>query len=192
MRGLTPRESRLVALGLLVGAVTLVYGLIVQPLIDGFADRATEHEELTAEYRRGGRVLDGAAGWRAAAAAQTESAPRFALLAEDAPAAAQQLRDLLEASFTGAGAKIRSSGERPAPRPDWVGAGLELEASQPQVHEALQNLAAEHPQVVVDMLSLAALRNDDVGAVPRLAVRLEVSAPVSIRAPAAQGDGTQP
>ena len=181
MRALTPRESRLVAVGLLVAVVVGFLGLVVQPLVEGFVARAEERADLQAEYARNARVLDGAAGWRAAAARQAETAPAFALVAEDTSTASEALRALLGEVFGQPGSQIRNIGEQAAPRPGWAGAGVEAEMAQPQLYEGLLRLAREHPAVVVDGLSIAVLRNDDVGAVPRLSVRMEVSAPVALR-----------
>ncbi|PWR24641.1 type II secretion system protein GspM [Zavarzinia aquatilis] len=181
MRRLNPRESRLVALGLLIAVVVGILGLVVQPLAEGFVARAEERADLEAEYARNARVLDGAAGWRAAAARQAETAPAFALAAEDASGATEALRSLLAEVFGQPGSQIRNVGEQAAPRPGWAGAGLEAEMAQPQLYEGLLRLARDNPAVVIDGLSIAVLRNDDVGAAPRLSVRMEVSAPVTLR-----------
>ena len=188
MRALTPRESRLVATGLLVAAVVGVLGLVVQPLAEGFVARAEERADLEAEYARNARVLDGAAGWRAAATRQAETAPAFALAAADASGATEALRTLLSEVFGQPGSQIRNVGEQAAPRPGWAGAGLEAEMAQPQLYAGLLRLARDHPAVVIDGLSIAALHNGDIGAAPRLSVRMEVSAPVVLR----PADGAAP
>ncbi|MCW0182023.1 type II secretion system protein GspM [Zavarzinia sp.] len=192
MRALSARESRLVAIGLLVAVLLGILGLVVQPLAEGFLSRAEERADLEAEYQRNARLLDGAAGWRAAAARQAETAPSFTLAAEDMPAATENLRGLLGEVFTEAGSQVRTVSEQAAPRPGWAGAGLEAEMALPQLHDALSRLAREHPPVIVDGISVTTLRNDDIGAAPRISVRIEVSAPTALRpaegAPAADGN----
>lgn len=183
MKSLSPRERRLVALGILVALIVGVLGLVVQPIADGFIERAAEREDLLAEYERNARVLDGTAAWRELAGRQAGDAATFALIAEDGPGAVSALQSRLGDVLSQEGATVRSVGERDAMRPDWVRVGAEVEMTLSQLYRSLERLEREDPYVLVESLAIAADRTTAIGEPSRLSVRLEIAAPIVVRPP---------
>ncbi|MEI9932269.1 MAG: type II secretion system protein GspM [Rhizomicrobium sp.] len=57
MRPLEPRERQIVALGILVLALVIVWFGLIQPVIGGFIGRAQERSELTGTYKRNAHIL---------------------------------------------------------------------------------------------------------------------------------------
>lgn len=193
MKPLSPRERRLIALGLAVAAIVLVQGFVVQPIVEGFVDRASAREELEAEYQRNARILDGAVAWRELASRQAETMPNFALVADDAPSALNILQTRLSDVLSQEGGTIRSVGEREASRADRVGVGADAEMTLPQLFRSLARLEHEDPYVLVDSLAIAAVREGGTDGAIRLSVRLEISAPILVRPPeAGEAPGTAP
>ncbi|HEY5046412.1 MAG TPA: hypothetical protein VII49_00140, partial [Rhizomicrobium sp.] len=59
MRQLAPRESRMVAVGILVAAIAGGWLLLVNPVVEGFSDRANARQTLLETYARNQRILSG-------------------------------------------------------------------------------------------------------------------------------------
>jgi len=59
MRPLQPRERQIVAVGILILVIAIVWFGLVQPIIGGFISRAEERNDLLAAYQRNERVLTG-------------------------------------------------------------------------------------------------------------------------------------
>lgn len=109
MRELSPRESRLIAVGLLILALLLIDLVIVQPLIDGFADRAKQREELLVRYAANNRTIAAIPRLSRQAANRDKQTARYTLVAADAAAASDALRDRVQTAANVAGAEFRGS-----------------------------------------------------------------------------------
>ncbi|MFK9781021.1 hypothetical protein ACJEM9_24915, partial [Escherichia coli] len=57
MRALSPREARLVAVLILIALIALVQGLVIGPIISGFAARSAERADLTLRYAANDRMI---------------------------------------------------------------------------------------------------------------------------------------
>ncbi len=180
MKTLSSRERRLVALGLALAVVVLVADGVVWPLIDGFVGRAAEREQLQNEFRRNSRIIESAATWRDQAGRQAQSAGQFALLGDDRATAVEALASQLRDIATDVGGVVHAIAERDAGAPDRIGVTADAEFTMPQVYSCLSRLAHEGPYVLVESFAVTA-GPPAAGGPVRLAVRLEVSAPVVLR-----------
>lgn len=184
MRRLTARERKLVAVGLLMAAIAVVWLGIVSPLIGGFFDRADQRKALLQTYVRDRRVLAGIPAWRAQADEQRRSAARFAVLASSQAQATELLKERLTRLAADEGGVVKAvqdtqiDAAAPAVR---VRADLQLTLSQ--LYESLKRLETEEPYVVVEYLSVDAVHASETAGAAPLDVRMEVSADWRAAAP---------
>ena len=173
---LSLRERRLVAIGLLVAAVSLVWLLITAPLIDGFTGRAAARSELLLRYERDARTVAQLASVRRAAEYQRRTCSGFVLVAATSLAAADRLKDRLGETIASAGGELRSVEDLASMTPGQVRARLDARLSPRQLSAVLTRLTRDPPLLVFDSLTVAA---DQAFATSRsgpMDVRLEVTA----------------
>lgn len=177
MRPLATRERRLVAIGLLVAALALVYLIVISPLVGGFLDRAAERQALIANYQRDQRVMASIPMWRRTAETQRVTAQRFSLTAPSEQLAVEALKERLARLATEEGFQITAMQDLEADAPTGQArVRADLQLSLTQLNESLKRLETEGPYVV-EYLSVSADRALATGRSSRLVVRLEVSAP---------------
>ena len=177
MRPLSDREQKLVAIGLLVLVLAVVWLGAVSPILAGFSERAQERERLMATYSRNQRVLAGFPVWRGQLDRQARDAGRYAILAPTDAAGSDLLRERLTALFTPLGAEITSVQDLAADaRKGWVAARIDLRLTEAQLKTGLERLENEEPYVVVDYFAVAAERAFETGRAGPVDVRIDVSA----------------
>lgn len=177
MRSLSPRERRLIAIGLLLLAVGLFWFAVVGPLVSGFSSRAAERRLLQATLQRDQRVVDSLPVWRNAAVEQARSAPRFAIVAPSEQAAVDILKDRLEKVAVDQGFTLSSVQDMQAEAaPGEVKVRAVMELTLTQLYETLRRIEGEGAYVVVDFLSVNADRALVAGHSAPLAVRIELRA----------------
>ncbi len=177
MKPLTPRERRLVALGLLVLAIGVVWLVLIGPLAGGFLDRAQERRDLQAAYQRNQRLISSLPALRAAAEAQRRNAPRFALSAPSQALAAEALKERLQRLATEGGFAITGVEDLQAEAPAGaVKLRADLTLTLSQLYETIKRLQSEDAYVVVDYFAVTADRSLAAGRLAPLDVRLELSA----------------
>ena len=93
MRPLSARERRLVAIGILLAALALVYFVVIGPFIGGFIDRADQKKTLAQTYERNQRAMALIPMWRKAAETQRRGAQRFVLSANSEQLAIEALKE---------------------------------------------------------------------------------------------------
>ncbi len=108
MTSLSDRERRLVALLILVAAITLAWLAVASPIIAGFEARAAERERLALVQASNQRLIDNVARLRRQAEAQKTDMARFHVIAPTAEAAAEQLKDRVSTLMSEAGAEVRA------------------------------------------------------------------------------------
>ena len=176
MRPLTARERRLVALGLLVLAVGLLWLLVIGPLVGGFFDRAQERRDLWATQRRNERLIASLPALRASAEAQRRLTPRFAIAAPSEAAASEAFKDHIRRVATDEGFTIKGIEDLPADGPAGaVKLRTDLTLTLNQLYETVRRLQSEDAYVVVDYLSITADRSLAAGRLAPLDVRLELT-----------------
>lgn len=176
MRPLTARERRLVALGLLVLAIGLLWLVVIGPLVGGFFERAQDRRDLWAAQRRNERLIASMSALRATAEAQARLAPRFALGASSEAAASEAFKDRLRRLATDEGFTIKGVEDLPADGPPGdVKVRADLTLTLNQLYETVRRLQSEDAYVVVDYLSVTADRSLAAGRLSPLDVRLELT-----------------
>jgi general secretion pathway protein M len=177
MNPLTPRERRILALGLLVMALALVWLAVIQPLAGGFIDRARQRQDLAGAYHRNARLIASLPALRAQAEAQRALAPRFAILAPSAPAATQAFMDRLRHLAADEGIAVKGMEDLQADAPAGaVKLRADLTLTLTQLYELIRRLQSEDAYVAIDYLSVSADRSFAAGRLNPLDVRLELSA----------------
>ncbi len=115
MRSLSARERKIVAVGLLVLLVLVVWALVVAPLIDGAMQRSQQRALLMATYERNARLINAIPAQRRKAEQMKPLVQRFAIGGNSAEAARKRLQEQLRAAFPRPAA--RSPRARTARRP---------------------------------------------------------------------------
>jgi general secretion pathway protein M len=177
VRPLQPRERRLVAVGVLVALLALVWFIILGPFIGGFFSRADERRQLADEYQRNQRVMAQARTWRIAAAAQRADAGRFSIQAPSEALAAEALKSRLARLAADEGFTVSAVSDLLADAPPGkVRMRADLQLTLTQLYESLRRLETEGTYVVVEYLAVSADRAVSTGRSAPLAVRLEITA----------------
>lgn len=177
MRELSPRERRLVALGLLVLAVALVWLVIIGPLVGGFFDRAAEKKRLAETYQVNARLISSLPALRATAAAQRGGGARFAIAAPSETLAAEALKQRLQHIAADQGYKVAAVEDLQADAPaGTVKLRADVTLNLTQLYETIRRLETEDAYVVIDYLSVTADRSLALGRLAPLDVRVELTA----------------
>lgn len=176
MRALTPRERKLVALAIALMLLTACWLVVVEPVIDGISDRATQREQLRAEYARDLRLAAGFETWRGQLAEQKSSADRFAIGGATQQLAAGTLSTRIQRLVLEAGGTVKSlqTVDDASSEEVRVRAGVQL--TMEQLYRTLKQLEVGVPYVVVEYLSVGADNALQSGHLGPMDVRLEVSA----------------
>lgn len=155
MASLSLRERRLIALLMLVGALALLWLIVINPIATGFADRAAERERLMQIYAANSRLIDRIATLRKLAEAQRRDIARFRIVAPNLVAANEILKSRLSDAITNAGGQTRTVQEIEA-APGRVGAIIEARLTLAQLLAALDALQNRPPLLVLSSLSISA------------------------------------
>lgn len=177
MRPLSPRERRVVAIGLLVLAIAILWIALVQPIATSFAGRAEQREQLALRYAQNERLIGRIAALRRTAEAQRRQASAFAIAAPNAEQASERLKERLAASLLKAGGELRSS-ESVEARPGWVRASISAVVSNDQLVAWLGQLSNEPPYLAMESLTIGADRAINSNQLDLLDVKLEASIPL--------------
>ena len=176
MKPLTKRERSLVAVGLLVLALGLVWLLVIGPLVGGFFDRAEQRRELRATYARNTRLVASIPVLRAEAEAQAATASRFATTAPSQALAVEALKERLQRLSTDQGFILKTVDDLQSDTPRGsIKLRADLTLTLSQLCETLRRLQSEDAYVVIDSLSISADRSFAAGRLEPLDVRIEVS-----------------
>lgn len=177
MRTVSPRESRLIAVLVLIALVAVAQALIVGPLVAGFAARAAERTELATRYAANDRMIAAIPRLRRQAETRTRAMQAFALHASDPAQATELLRDRLQAQITAVGGDFRGSEDLTAPAGS-AACRIRARLSSEQLARLLVLAQNARPALVVSSLVVGA---DDALVAARAAtldVQLDVSIPV--------------
>ncbi len=177
MRPLAPRERKLVAVGLLIGAVAAAWLGVAAPLIGGFKARAERREQLLTRYRNGQRLLAAIPVLRTEAQAARQSSAVYRITAPSDGLAADALKRRLAASLTEAGGAVSAVQQVQTDIPaGWISVRADAQINLTQLDASIRRLENESPYVVVEYVSLGADRALQSGRSAPLDVRLQVSA----------------
>lgn len=177
MRKLSVRESRLVAVLILVAAVALVALVVIGPIVDGFRDRAQKREQLGQQFLINERRIASLNVLQREAVRQDDAIRGMFLSAPDADEAGEALREQIEGVAQAAKVNIKATEAMQGAEDDWVRAALEVQVTDAQLIDLLARINTIKPGVVVDSVAVTAadaltnLESDT------LDVRIEASAP---------------
>ena len=175
MTRLSPRERRLVALLLLVASVAVLWLAVVSPIIDGFAARAADRQRLAALYANNSRLIASIGRLRTLVARQRADQAIFRIIAQNALAADEILKERLTDTVSKVGGRTRSVQEASA-GPSEARAWVEARMSLPQLSATLAELENETPLLALKSLSVAANQTASDSQADLLDVRIEASA----------------
>jgi hypothetical protein len=177
MRTLSPRERRLVAIGVLAGLVGLVWLAVVGPVVGGFQARDAQRQAALDRHERNQRLLAGLPAMRAALAEQRRSSRLFKITAPNQASAVEALKQRLVASLSQEGGVVGAAEEVRADVPaGWVSVRADATMTLTQLNASLRRIENETPYVVVEYASISAEQSIRTGQPGPLAVRLQISA----------------
>lgn len=176
MRALSPRERRLIAIGLAVLVVALVWLFILAPLITGFADRAAQRDMLTAAYERNSRLINAIPAQRRRAEKQGALKESFFLAAPNATIARDKLRERLRSDFAAAGGVVSAVQDVPSPAGS-VRAWVQGRITLPRLQALLGTIDTSPPYLIIETLRISADTALETGRLDTLDIRLEASVP---------------
>ena len=175
MRVLAPRERRLIALGLLVLALAMVWLVAVRPVLDGFDEREASREQLGFQYARNERIIGGIRASRVTARAQRASAGDFVLDAPNPALAIDGLRERVARAARAQGVKLGAVQETQAP-PGRIAVRADLTIPPGKLASFIAAVRNGRPLIVVEQLVVNADQAETSGYATPLTVRLDVSA----------------
>jgi general secretion pathway protein M len=154
MRAMSPRESRLVAVLVLLALVALVMLAIVYPIANGFAERAAERDRLALRFALDQRLIASIPRLRRAAEQQRVAVSRYVATGVPARVAAEQLQDRVGSAVEASGGEIRSV--EGSVESDRIRARLALSANLPQLLEIVRKIQDGQPYATIDTLTITA------------------------------------
>lgn len=176
MRPLSPRERKLVAVLILVLAVSLVLMLVIGPVVSGFTERAARRDALVQTFHANEQRIGSLNALQAEAERQVGEMRALFMAAPDPDEAGESLRARIEAAALEAGADVKASEALPADD-GWARAALDVRLGHTQLAGLLARLNALKPALALDGLTVIA---EDALTNPKsdvLDVRLEATAP---------------
>jgi hypothetical protein len=176
MRPLSSRERKLIAVLILMLAVSLMLSIVIGPVVSGFTERAARREALVQTFHANERRIGSLSALQAEAERQPGQMRALFMAAPDADEAGEALRERIEAAAQDAGGDIKASEAVPAEQ-GWARAAIDARMSHTQLATLLARLNALKPALAVDSLTVIA---DDALTNTRsdlLDVRLEATAP---------------
>ena len=170
------REQRLIAVLILVAAVALVWLGIVQPILDGFAERREARAQLLMQHQRNQQIAASLPLLRAAARRQRADAPRFALPARNQEEATERLRDLVRRTALRHEIVTKMS-QGADGKAGWASLRVTMVVGMAPFARFLADVQNEQPLILIGATSIAANAAFQAGTAAPMEVQLEISAP---------------
>lgn len=177
MRQLSPRESRLVALLILVAAVTLLILVVINPIMGSFRDRATARDQLALTFQTNEQRIANLNALQHAAEDQAEALRGLFIVAPNTDEAGEALREKLEGAGTSVGATIKATEAGVSAEEGWTRASLEARLTDAQLTQLLERLNLIKPAVVIETVNIVAEEQLNNRKADQIDVRIEASAP---------------
>lgn len=174
MKPMSARERKLVAVGLLVALIALLWLGLVQPIYGSFATNADRRAELRLQYIQNERLIARMSALRRAAEEQKRLRQLYALDAPNAEQGGELLKERLEASLAKAGGELRVTESVDAPS-GWVRASATALVSNDELAAWISTLNNEQPYLVTESLTIVADRALNSGRLDLMDVKIEVS-----------------
>lgn len=175
MKAMNARERKILAVGILVAVVLLLYALVVAPIVDGFSARSDARAQLALTYTQNERLIGATPVWRQRAGSQQKDQANFAIVAASPDAALDTIRNRVRKTFAGVG-NVVSSVQALESNPGWVRAQIDGQVGLTSLTQGLRRLQTETPYLVVESVSIAAEEAANTGNIGVMNVRLEIAA----------------
>lgn len=175
MRVLSARERKLAAVALLIGAVVLAEGLVIQPILTGFAEREAERASLQTQLAHAEQTIAALPRLRRMARVETSQHRAFVISGATPDAAGSALEDRLRADVEAVGGEYRGS-DHDGSAFDLVHAHAVVRMPIDKLSRWLERLENERPYLVVEQLAIGA----DAALASQKAETLDVKIDVSI------------
>ena len=172
MTGLSRREQRLLAIGILLAGVTLLWVLVVVPIADGFAERDVRRDQLVALHARNARLIQALPRWRNLDTAQRASATRYGILAPSVETATELSREGISRTVAGEGGSVKTIREQPG-RSDRLRLRADLQLTSGQLTAILRKLENQAPIMIIDSVSITADQAAAAGRAAAMDVRID-------------------
>ena len=182
MNSLTTRERKLVAIGILIALIALIWGIVISPIWAAFDARVAERERLAGEFARNERLIDSIPRLRKMIEARAVDAANFHTRGKNAAAATEALKERLGEQVVSAGGELRAVQET-GDRPHWVRAWVEARMTLPQLISVLEKVQNQRPYLAVNSLTISADRALQSGKLDLMDIRIEASSPTSLAKP---------
>jgi len=154
--------------------VALLDVVIVQPMLGGFADRARQRQALLARYAANERLIGAIPRLGREAARRDRQLASYRLAAPDAGAAADALRDRLEAAATAVGGDFHGGEDIVGP-PGKVVTRVAVRLTAAQLTQFLALVQNARPFVTITALAVSADNTLVTGKATTLDVSLEAA-----------------
>jgi hypothetical protein len=177
MRPTSQRERKLIAIGLLVLAVALVWLLVIAPIAAGFGERAERRQRLQLEYQHNTRSIAAIPRLRRQAEGQRDALSRFVLTAPTTTAGSQLLRERIERAVNETGGEFLAGEDADAPA-GWIAVRASARLTLDQLTRALARLQDEPPWLVIDAMDVSADQALVNGGLNPMEVSLEAQVPI--------------
>lgn len=178
MTNLSAREQRLIALLILLLMLAGAWLIVIAPVLDGFAARKAEREQLLTTIQHNERLIAAMPTLQRRFEAQRPDRGRFVLIAANREVAGDLLRQRLQRTLETSGASISGLGEG-AVGQQWVGASVEGALTLDQLVRVLSDLQNQTPYLVVTGLTVVADRAFQSGKLDVMNVKIDVAIPYS-------------
>lgn len=175
MKAMNARERKLLAVGILIAVVLLLFALVVAPIAGGFSTRADEQAQLALTYTQNERLIGATPVWRQRANAQRTDQASYAIVAASPDAALDAIRQRARKTFAGVG-NVISSVQALESDAGWVRAQIDGQVGLTSLTQGLRRLQTETPYLVVESVSIAADEAANTGNIGLMNVRLEIAA----------------
>lgn len=177
MRPLSQRERKLLALFILCLVASLIWVVIVGPIISGFSERFADRSLLTQQFQANQRIIGSIPRLRRQAERQRNDLGSFVISAPSQAAASVILQERLQRIIENAGGEIRVI-EDASGTDGQVRARGSARMTLEQLTTMLARLQNEPPFLVVEALIIAADQAVISGRLDTMEVSLEISVPV--------------
>lgn len=182
MNDLTARERKLLAIGILVALIALVWLAIISPIINGFGERAAERERLAARFAANERLIASIPRLRSAIETRAVDAGNYRIEGESFAAVTEALKERLGSEIASGGGELRAVQEV-GDSPGWARAWVEARMSLPQLINTLEKVQNRPPYLAVNSLTIAADRALQSGKLDLMDIRIEASSPAAAPKP---------
>jgi hypothetical protein len=182
MNTLTARERKIVAIGILVGLIALIWFALISPIASSFAERSAERERLSARFAGNERLIASIPRLRNRIENRAADFKNFRTEGEDFAAVTEALKERLGGQIAASGGELRAMQEV-SDEPGWVRAWVEARMTLPQLIGTLEKIQNQPPYLAVNSLTISADRALQSGKLDLMDIRIEASSPASAPKP---------